>query len=148
MSENKSLDPAARRSARHYALQAIYQWQIADTSLNDIETQFIASQITRKIDLEYFKDLLQGTVRNYQELDHTMRPYLGRIFEEMDPIELAVLRLATYELTYRIDVPYKVVINEALELTKKFGSVEGFKFVNGVLDRVAKKVRAVEIGNK
>lgn len=137
--ENNSLSPAARHNARRYALQAMYQWQVAGSSLTDIEAEFLLYHIDKKIDLDYFKELLHGIPANQEEIDKQMQPYLGRMMAEIDPIELGVLRLATYELLKRPDVPYRVVINEALVLTKKFGSVEGHKFVNGVLDRVAKK---------
>lgn len=136
---------AARHNARRYAVQAMYQWQIAGTPLNDIESDFIKFHIEKKIDMDYFKLLLHAIPEHQAALDATMKPYLGRMLEEIDPIELAVLRLGTYELVHRIDIPYRVVINEALELTKQFGSVEGFKFVNGVLDRVARKTRTTEI---
>ncbi|EKD70493.1 MAG: transcription antitermination protein NusB [uncultured bacterium] len=139
------LDPTARHNARRYALQAMYQWQIAGTPVNDIETEFLTYHVDKKFDLDYFKELIHGVIEMRAELDKEMQPYLGRLLDEIDPIELAVLRLATYELIKRPDVPYRVVINEALELTKKFGSIEGYKFVNGVLDRVAKKIRATEV---
>lgn len=143
--KNEASTPVARHNARHYALQAMYQWQIADADIIDIENEFLNYQIDKKIDLEYFKELIHGIPTNLDEIDQAMKPYLGRLQEEIDPVELAVLRLAIYELINRPDVPYRVIINEALLLTKKFGSVEGYKFVNGVLDRVAKKVRVTEI---
>lgn len=143
--KNNKLDPKARHNARHYAVQALYQHEIAKTHMNDIENEFINHQIDKRIDLAYFKELIHGTKEQQADLDNEMMPHLGRPFEEIDAIELSVMRLAIYELKHRPDVPYKVVINEALELTKKFGSVEGFKFVNGVLDRVAKKIRITEI---
>lgn len=141
----KGLSAAGRHNARRYAVQAMYQWQIAGTPLSEIEIDFMKYHIEKKVDLAYFKLLLHGIPEHQSSLDATMKPYLGRLQDEIDPIELAVLRLATFELIHRPDVPYRVVINEALELTKQFGSVDGFKFVNGVLDRVAKKVRAVEM---
>lgn len=143
--ENSPMNPVARRNARRYVLQAMYQWQIAGTAIPDIEAEFLNYHIDKKLDLSYFKELLHGIPRCQHELDQTMQPYLGRPLQEIDPIELAVLRLAIYELVKRLDVPYRVIINEALELTKKFGSVEGHKFVNGVLDRVAKKTRTIEL---
>lgn len=143
-----TMSPAARHNARHYALQAMYQWQLANTSIADLETEFLKYQIDKKIDLDYFKELLHGIPKHQAELDQTMQPFLGRNLQEIDPIELNVLRLAIYELLKRPDVPYRVIINEALELAKKFGSIEGYKFVNGVLDRVAKQCRATEVGLK
>ena len=139
------MNPIARRNARHYALQAMYQWQVTGTSAQQIETQFIANQITKKTDLDYFKELIHSIPLDQKELDAHIVTFLRRPITELDPVELAILRLATYELVNRLDIPYRVVINEALELAKKFGSVEGFKFVNGVLDQVTKKLRAVEM---
>lgn len=143
--ETSPMNPAARHNARRYALQAMYQWQLAGTPISDIETEFLSYHIDKKLDFLYFKELIHGVPQCQPEIDQAMQPYLGRLFSEIDPIELAVLRLAIYELIKRPDVPYRVIINEALELTKRFGSVEGYKFVNGILDRVAKKVRVTEI---
>ncbi len=139
------MNPTARRNARHYALQAMYQWQINGTPAQQIEIQFLANQITKKTDLDYFKELIHAIPLDQKELDLQIIPFLRRPLTELDPIELAILRLATYELVNRLDIPYRVVINEALELAKKFGSIEGFKFVNGVLDQIAKKIRVTEI---
>jgi N utilization substance protein B len=143
--ETNPSNPAARHNARAYALQAMYQWQMAGTPIADIESEFLRFHIEKKLDMDYFKELIHGIPASQHEIDETMRPYLGRNLSEMDPIELAVLRLAVYELLKRPDIPYRVIINEALELTKKFGSVEGYKFVNGVLDRTARKTREIEI---
>lgn len=139
------MNPAARRQARHYALQAMYQWQITGTPTHDLEAQFIEHQIIKTVDLDYFKELIHGIPKQQNELDQQMMVYLSRPIQELDPIELAILRLAIYELINRTEIPYRVVINEALDLTKRFGSIEGFKFVNGVLDQVARKIRSVEI---
>ncbi len=139
------MNPTARRNARHYALQAMYQWQISGTPTQDIETQFIAHQIVKNVDLDYFKELIHGIPKQHTALDQEMVPFIRRPIEELDPIELSILRLAIYELQNRIDIPYRVVINEALDLTKRFGSIEGYKFVNGVLDQIARKIRAVEV---
>lgn len=143
--ENNSFNPTARHNARRYALQAMYQWQLTGTSLSDIEAEFLSYHIDKKIDMDYFKELLHGIPHHQVELDGEMKAFLERPQEEIDPVELAVLRLAIYELAKRPDIPYRVIINEALVLTKKFGSVDGYKFVNGVLDRVAKKIRASEL---
>ena len=139
------MSPTARRNARFYALQAMYQWQLSGTSITDIENDFLLHQIKKKTDLDYFKELIHAIPKQFDELDNQMSPFLNRPIQELDPIELAILRLSIYELAERQDVPYRVVINEALELTKKFGSIEGFKFVNGVLDKVARKLRTHEV---
>lgn len=135
-----------RRNARRYALQAMYQWQLAGGSITDIEKEFLLYQIDKKLDLNYFKELIHGVISHQTELDQEIKLHLGRRhFSDIDPIELAVLRLSIYELTQRPDVPYRVIINEALELTKKFGSIEGYKFINGILDKIAKKIRVTEV---
>ncbi len=139
------MNPNARHNAREYALQAMYQWQITATPLMELEFQFLTHEIRKKTDLEYFKELMHAIPKQFDELDAAMTPFLSRPLADLDPIELAILRISIYEMTQRLDIPYRVVINEALELTKKFGSIEGYKFVNGVLDQVARKVRSVEI---
>ncbi len=144
----KPMSPAARRNARRYALQAMYQWHIAHTSINDLEAEFLKYHIDKQLDMAYFKELIHGIPKHQDAIDAEMQPFLDRPLDDIDPIELSVLRLAIYELLKRPDVPYRVVINEALELTKKFGSIEGFKFINGVLDRVARKIRATEVAMK
>jgi len=147
MTNPNPTNPSARRAARHYAVQAMYQWQLNDSAITDIEYEFLRYHITRKVDLEYFKELIHGVPKYLDEIDKEIGNFIKRTtIDEVDPIELAILRLATYELLKRPDVPYRVIINEALELTKKFGSIEGFKFVNGILDRIARQCRATEKG--
>jgi N utilization substance protein B len=145
--EVNKLSPTARRYARRYALQAMYKWQITQSPIIEIEHEFLKYHISKPFDLAYFKELIHGIVKQQTELDDIMKPYMSRSLSDIDPIELSVLRLSTYELVNRLDVPYRVVINEALELTKIFGSIEGFKFVNGILDKIAKKIRATEINS-
>jgi N utilization substance protein B len=143
------MNPTARRYARQYAVQAIYQWQIAHTLPADIESQFLTyQQMSKKTDMIYFKELVHSIPRLHEELDNHMIPFLSRSIDELDPVELAILRLGIFELAKRLDIPYRVTINEALELTKKYGSVEGYKFVNGVLDHVAQKLRSLEISTE
>ena len=139
------MNPTERRNARHYALQAMYQWQLSGTPVNEIESDFLFHQIKKKVDLEYFKELIHAIPSQTDELDNLMSPFLSRPIDELDPIELAILRLSTYELAFRPDIPYRVAINEALEMTKKFGSIEGYKFVNGILDKIARQLRPHEI---
>lgn len=139
-----SPNAAERHNARHYAVQAMYQWQIAGAAIADIEQEFLLEHIDKKIDMAYFKELIHGIPTNLDTIDNAIKPFINRSMSEIDPVELAVIRLATYELIKRPDVPYRVIINEALQLTKKFGSVEGYKFVNGVLDRIAKTQRETE----
>lgn len=139
------MNPSERRQARHYALQALYQAHMTGDSAHEIEQQFLLHQIKKQVDMDYFKELIHSTLEHQMQIDAHMTPFLKRPIIEIDPIELAILRLSIYELAYRLDIPYRVVINEALELAKKFGSVEGFKFVNGVLDQVARQTRVPEI---
>lgn len=139
------MKPAQRRKARELALQAIYSWQMTDNAVEQIELSIATSNNMDKVDMGYFQELLRAVVKSHESLDATIKPYLGRLPEELDLVEKAILRLATYELTERIDVPYKVVINEAIELAKSFGAEESHKFINGVLDKAVKTLRKHEL---
>ena len=136
---------AERRKARHYGMQALYQWYMAGTSLSDIEAEFRADYDFSHVDLEYFQALLHGIPACVDELEATFEPLLDRKLADLDPIERTLLRMGTFELAQRQDVPYKVVINEAVALTRKFGATDGHKYINGVLDKVARVLRKVEI---
>ncbi|WP_444995552.1 transcription antitermination factor NusB [Aliikangiella sp. IMCC44359] len=136
--------PSTRKKARRYAIQGIYQWHMSGNGIEEIELQFLESINQAKVDIEYFREILVNTLLSVQELDELLQPYLQREFSEVNPVELAVLRLACYELKARMDIPYKVVINEALELSKTFGASEGHKFVNGILDKLARQLRPLE----
>ncbi len=138
--------PSLRKKARRYAVQGIYQWQLSSNPITDIELQFLETINQAKVDVEYFRDILVTTLTSVTQLDELLTPYMDRDFEEVNPVELAVLRLACFELRDRADVPYRVVINEALELSKTFGATDGHKFVNGVLDKLARKLRPLEAG--
>lgn len=133
--------PAPRRLARRLALQAIYQWQLTNTSPDEIEKQFLTHESLDKVDVPYFLELLRNVPKQVETLDAHMRPILDRPISDLNPIELAVLRIGLYEITHRPDVPYRVVIDEGLRLTKTFGTVEGFKYVNAILDKLAKILR-------
>ena len=135
----------ARSRARRMAMQALYEWQVANNTPLDILNTYRAEQNLKKVDEDYFRDLLLNTAKYQQELDDMMSDFLDRPIHEVDPIETAILRLACYELAHRPDVPYRVVINEAIELAKSFGAESGHKFVNGILDKVALIARADEI---
>jgi len=135
----------ARSRARRMAMQALYEWQVAGNAPLDILSTYRAEQNLKNVDEDYFRELLLNTAEKQQEVDTLMRPALDRPLNEVDPIETAILRIACYELVYRPDVPYRVVINEAIELAKTFGAEAGHKFVNGILDKVAGMTRADEI---
>jgi transcription antitermination protein NusB len=140
----EGIDLAARSRARRRALQALYAWQIGGSRMNAVIDQFRHEQDMEVADLEYFEDLLNGVERNVAAIDEAIKPYVDRDVEQIDPIERAALRLATYELKYRPDVPYRVIINEAIEVTKRFGADHGHSYVNGVLDKLASTLRATE----
>lgn len=139
------MKPALRRKARELALQAVYSWQMTNNSVEQIELSIATTNNMDKVDMGFFQEILRAVVNDTDKLDATIKPYLGRLPEELDLVEKAILRLATYELTARIDVPYKVVINEAIELAKSFGAEESHKFVNGVLDKAVKTLRKHEL---
>lgn len=139
------IDPAARSRARRRALQALYAWQLSDSPIEKVISQFETEQDMDVADLEYFEALVRGVAKHAEELDAVLVRYIDRTMEQVDPIERAVLRIAGFELRFRPDVPYRVVINEAIETTKRFGAEHGHTYVNGVLDRAAAEWRAQEI---
>lgn len=136
-----------RRRARECAVQAIYSWQISQNPVEQIELAFVtelafvadegAELENDKVDMPYFRKLFRGTIDNVNAVDETLRPYLDRGENDIDPIERALLRLTTYELKYELDVPYKVVINEGIEVAKVLGSDDSHKYINGILDKLA-----------
>ena len=139
------IDPVARSRSRRRALQAIYAWQINGAGERDLIAQFAHEQAHEIADLEYFEDLVRGVLRHRGELVAALADHLDRGVDEVDAIERAALRIAAYELRHRPDVPYRVVIDEALKTVKRFGSEHGHTYVNGVLDHAAAEWRAVEV---
>ena len=139
------IDPAARSRARRRALQAVYAWQLSQSPVEKVIENFRAEQDMEVADLEYFEALVRGVAEHLGPIDAVLARYIDRDVAQVDPIERAVLRIAGYELAYRLDVPYRVVINEAIETTKRFGAEHGHTYVNGVLDRAAGEWRAAEI---
>lgn len=137
---------AKRQRARHYAVQALYQWKMAQAPLNKIEAEFRVDNDFSKVDSDYFHELLHKVAAQVGEIDAAIEPVLtDRALHEINPVELALLRMSIYELKERIDIPYKVVINEAVSLAKKFGATESHKFINAVLDKVVLQYRAIEM---
>lgn len=139
------IDPVARSRARRRALQAVYAWQMSGASAREVIAQFAHEQAKEQADLEYFEDLARGVEQHCEDLDEALKPFLDRDIEQVDAIERAALRIAAYELRMRPDVPYRVVINEAIETVKRFGAEHGHTYVNGVLDHAAAAWRAVEV---
>lgn len=133
----------ARTTARERSLQALYQWQLTGQSLQDIELQFLAGEDEyremKQADIPYFQRLLHGIPQQVNELDKIIVPLLDREISQLDPVELVILRMGCYELKHCSDVPFRVAINEAVELAKRFGAEMSHKYVNGVLDKIAKQ---------
>jgi len=142
---NSGIDLVARSRARRRAAQALYAWQIGGNPMRDVIEEFRHEQDMEIADLDYFEDLLRGVEKHCAELDAGLAPWLDRDMAQVDPIERAILRLAAYELRHRPDVPYRVVLNEAVEVAKRFGAEHGHTYVNGVLDKAAREWRAAEI---
>jgi N utilization substance protein B len=134
----------SRRRSRELALQGIYQWQLAGTDAATITRQLAEARDFDKVDPEYFRTLLEGAIAEAPELEQTIAPHLDRAFGRLSPVERGILLLAGYELAHRPDVPYRAVINEAVELAKSYGGTDGYKYVNGVLDKLAAELRASE----
>ena len=138
MTEQKQVKkPSARRRARECTVQALYSWAVSGNTAEQVELAFVLDQDMDGVDKPYFRKLFRQTVENIEAVDFSISPYIDRTFDELDPIETAILRLAVYELRFELDVPYKVVINEAIEVAKVFGADESHKYINGVLDKIA-----------
>ena len=136
---------ASRSSARSYAVQALYQWQVGRQPPAQIVLQFAEGGLGQA-DPEFFKELLYGVSGNVARLDQALGEFTDRPVDEVDPVERAIIRLGAFELLFRPDVPYRVVINECINLAKRFGATDGHKYVNGILDKVARKQRKPETG--
>ncbi|MCK0715521.1 transcription antitermination factor NusB [Chromohalobacter sarecensis] len=148
----------ARRAARELAVQGLYQWQMTGKSITAVESEFRAQiadedledhenwhKVMGIADLALFHELLHNVAGDREAIDKTIAPLLDRRLEDLDRIELAILRLGAYELKYRLEVPYRVVINEGIELAKGFGATDGHKYVNGILDKLASRLRSTEV---
>jgi N utilization substance protein B len=134
----------SRHLARRAAVQALYQWDVTRQSRLEIEKNFLADDSLKKSDTEYFRELIAEIPRTARDLDEQLATYIDRDIDKVDPVERAVLRLAAYELLKHIEIPYRVVLNEAIELARTFGSENSFRFVNGILDKMGADVRSVE----
>jgi N utilization substance protein B len=134
----------ARSLSRRLALQALYQWQLTGQTFAELRNQYAADEGYPEVDAEYFTAILQGAVEGAAALDEALAGLIDRPVAQLDPIEHAVLLIGLHELEHCADVPYRVVINEGVELAKKFGATDGHKFVNAVLDRAARRYRAAE----
>ena len=142
---SSSINVWARRRARHTLLQAIYAWQMTDADLPDIVAQFMTDDQLKNADKDFFRNCLRGVLHGVSDLDPLFEPYLDRRIDELDYVERAILRAGCYEMKERVDVPVRVVIDEWVELAKRFGAQDSFRYINGVLDRVARKIRGTEL---
>ena len=138
----------SRSNARKKAMQALYQWSMTGNDLNEIEVQFHEEQDMSKVDQEYFHALLHEVPKQINSLDEAYTPFMELKGKELSPVEQAILRVSTYELKNRLDVPFQVVIKEAIVLAKTFGADKSHKFVNGILDKLARQLRQSEIKSK
>ena len=135
----------SRHLARRNAVQALYQWDITGQSVDEIENAFINDDAFVGVQRSYFQHLIENVPRQCEVLDGRLKQCISRELDSIDPVERAILRLSTYELLFRPDIPAKVVLNEAIELSRVFGSEEGFRFVNGVLDALVNKKPVEEV---
>jgi N utilization substance protein B len=146
MSEQITLafKPTARRKARRLATQALYQQQLAGTEVQQLALDFADQCQVKAADEVYFKRLIEGVLSAQSQLDQQLIPYLDRPIEQLDPVEKAILRLGAFELKHCLDVPLRVVINESIELAKVFGATDSYKYINGVLDKLALQIRQTD----
>lgn len=138
---------AARTYARRIALQALYQWQMTHDNLSEIERQFLEEREVGKADLSYFSELLHRIPAQLDRIDTLLTEFAERKLTDLDPVERAIVRISTYELLYKPEIPYRVVLNEGINLSKAFGATESHKYVNSLLDRIAHKTRGEEIAH-
>ncbi len=138
----------ARTNARKAAVQALYQWQMTGQSLIEIEGQFLEEERLKDAQKSYFTELFHGVPKNLEAIDQALSEFVDRPVDMIDPVERAILRIGVYELVNRLDMPYRVVLNEGINLAKYFGADGSHKYVNGILDKVAQQKRAVEIKGK
>lgn len=134
----------ARSIARKLAMQALYQWQLTQQSAAEIKKQFLESEDSAGVDREHFEELVTSCIAQYEQLAATLQPVLDRPLDQLDPVETAILLIGMFELQHRVDIPYRVVINEAVDVCKRFGATDAHKYVNAVLDRAAREIRAAE----
>ena len=135
----------AKTNARKCAVQALYQWQMSDENLTRIEVNFVEEERLKGAQKSYFSDIFYGVPKQLNEIDAALAEFVDRAVDKIDPVERAILRISVYELINHLEVPYKVVINEGVNLAKCFGAEGSHKYVNGVLDKVAQKKRTDEI---
>ena len=134
-----------RHRARRLAMQALYQWHYNHMPVNELLLMMIEEQNKVKLDREYFDVLVRGTIKDVNHLDSVLQPLLDRDLSALNPVELAILRISAYEMINKIEIPYRVVINESVELAKEFGAEQGHKYVNAVMDKLADQYRSSEI---
>jgi N utilization substance protein B len=139
------MKPSSRSRARRLAMQGLYEWEMSGNTVDKIIGQYVVDQQMRNVDEAYFRELMQGVAKYHEQLDEKISAYVDRAYGEIDPVEKAVLRVGAYELMQRPDTPYRVVINEAVELAKTFGAELSHKFINGVMDKLATELRSVEM---
>jgi transcription antitermination protein NusB len=146
--ESASSRPRRGRSAsRELALQALYQWQLGGQGGQDVMLEFLAERLTPAADTEFFKELVLETTGRSKELDAGLTEFSDRPVTQLDPVEHAILLIGLYELAHRPEIPWRVVINEAVELCRRYGGSEAHKFVNALLDRAARRYRSAETGS-
>ena len=135
----------ARGKSRRLAMQAIYQWQMTGDNISDIKQQFFEENDMAKLDAVFFSEVVSGVASSISELDPLLEKYMSRSVESVDPVERSIIRIAAYEFINRLDVPYRVVLNEAINITKEFCAEKSHTFVNAVLDKVAIEIRHIEV---
>ena len=135
---------SSRHLARRAVIQALYQWEMTQQSRLEIEKYFLSDDSLKKSDTEYFHELIREIPRLVEDIDSSLSPYIDRNIALVDPIERAVLRLAAYELLHHQEIPYRVILNEAIELSRTFGSENSYRFVNGILDKLGADIRSIE----
>lgn len=139
---------SAKTNSRKCAVQALYQWQMTGNSLSQIEDYFLENELLKGAQKSYFHDIFHGVPEQLDTIDDALTEFVDRPVDKVDPVERAILRMGVYELINRLDTPYKVIINESVNLAKSLGAEGSHKYINGILDKVSQKKRAIEIKAK
>ena len=134
----------ARSLARKLAMQALYQWQLTQQDAVEIKQQYLESEDSAGVDEDHFVELVTQVIARNEQITTALKPFVDRPLEQLDPVEAAILMVGIYELQHRLDIPYRVVINEGVDLCKRFGATDAHKYINAVLDRAAREIRAAE----
>jgi N utilization substance protein B len=137
-----------RQNARKIIVQALYQWHMNTAEVSELQAQYLSANNPAKFDNNYFRDMLKAIIEDHETIDEAICKHIDRPLNHLNPVELAILRLSCYELKYCLEIPFRVVIDEAISLCKTYGATEGHRYVNGVLHQLSQELRQLEVSQQ